>query len=443
MFQPVRIPAFLITFLATVSVATALADQPAVAPRLMPIGPAWAANSVNAAIFRNDPITTHGNTQYAAYYDADGRVVIATRSLDSTDWTPHVTELAGNIRDAHNVISIIADGDGYLHVSWDHHGHPLRYARSKSPGSLEFDVLNTMTGERESNVTYPQFFQLADGNLLFFFRDGASGRGNLVLNRYDTKSKTWSQLHSNLISGENQRNAYWQAAVDAKGSVHVSWVWRETWDVATNHDLCYARSDDGGVTWVKSDGTPYALPITATTAEIASEIPQKHELINQTSMCTDSDGRPVIATYFRPPGTSVVQYFIVRHDGSKWTTHQVSDRKTPFSLSGGGSKAIPISRPQVFARNVGEKTSIWIVYRDSERGNRVTIAGCDDLRSPTFFLRDLVDIDVRFWEPSYDHLRWQRDGVLSLYVQHVGQGDGERLEDVKPTPAYVLDWKPN
>src|SRR5437773_855659 len=136
-------------------------------------------------------------------------------------------------------------------------------------------------------------------------RDASSGNGNLVVNHHDTKAKTWSQMYANLISGEHARNAYWQACVDGRGSIHISWVWRESGDVATNHDLCYARSDDGGKIWKKSDGSDYALPITASTAEIALGIPQKHELINQTSMCTDDEGHPMIATYFRPEGQPV------------------------------------------------------------------------------------------------------------------------------------------
>lgn len=423
------------------SVSAALADGPAADVQLLPIGEAWAQNSVNVTVFRNDPITTHGDRQYASYYNADGRVVIAERRIGETEWKSTVTDLKGKVTDAHNVISMIADGEGYLHLSWDHHGNPLRYARSKTPGSMDFTTM-PMTGKTETNVTYPQFFKQANGNLIFMYRNGSSGRGNLAVNAYDAKTQTWTQLHDKLIDGENQRNAYWQACVDNQGSIHVSWVWRTSGDVATNHNLCYARSDDGGVTWKKSDGTAYAMPITAGTAELASAIPQKHELINQTSMCTDTDGRPVLATYFRPPGTKIVQYFIIRHDGKAWKTTPVTDRKTAFSLSGGGSKAIPISRPQVLAKTENGKTGVWVIFRDSERDSRVSMAGCDDLSNPTWTTRDLTDFSVRYWEPSYDHVRWQRDGVLNLYVQMAGQGDGEKLEAVGPQTAYVLEWKP-
>ena len=409
--------------------------------KLMPLGPAWAANSVNTTVFRNDPITSHGDLQYAAFYDADGRVVISTRTIGQNEWRSTATSLTGNVRDAHNGVSIIADGAGYLHLSWDHHDHPLRYVRSTSPGSLELTEKLPMTGKNEENVSYPQFFRLPDGNLIFFYRDGASGRGNLVINHYDAKVRSWTQVHENLISGENKRNAYPQACVDARGGIHVSWVWRESPDVATNHDLCYARSNDGGKTWKRSDGTSYKLPITAATAEVAAPIPQRHELINQTSMCADEEGQPMIATYFRPEGEQAPQYFLVHHDGRAWKTVQVTQRKTPFSLSGLGSKAIPISRPQVLATTSG-KTKVAMIFRDAERESRVSIARCADLSNPKWSVVDLTDFTVQFWEPSYDHARWQHDRVLDMYVQKSGQGDAETVEAVEPQVAYVLELKP-
>lgn len=410
---------------------------------LTKVGMGWAANSVNAVIFRNDPITTVGDTQFVAYYDDQGRVIVGSRKLGDSEWELTPTALTGNNKDAHNMISLIADGDGYLHISWDHHGHSLRYAVSKTPATPDFGEKVPMTGQTETNVTYPQFFKLASGDLIFFYRDGASGRGNLVMNRYDLKQKKWTQLHNNLISGEGQRNAYWQCSVGGDGSIHLSWVWRESPGVETNHDLCYAKSADGGLSWTKSDGTPYQLPITQDSAEIAQAIPQKHELINQTSMCVDGEGHPIIATYWRPEGTEVVQYFIVRHNGAKWSSSQVSERAVPFSLSGGGSKQIPISRPQVLAKSEGGKTAVYLVYRDvTENEGKAILASCPNIAAGKWERRAITDFGVRYWEPSYDHIRWDRDKVLSLYVQTVGQGDGETLEKIGVTPVYVFDYKP-
>ena len=116
----------------------------------------------------------------------------------------------------------MVDGDGYLHMSWDHHGHPLRYCRSKEPGSLELTEKMPMTGKKEGRVTYPEFYRLPDGNLLFLYRDGASGRGNLMMNHYDLTTKKWTQRQDAFINGEGRRNAYWQMCTDTKGTIHIS-----------------------------------------------------------------------------------------------------------------------------------------------------------------------------------------------------------------------------
>lgn len=312
---------------------------------LIPIAPGWAKNSVNATIFRLNSLVTHEDHQVAAFYDEGGQVILSRRRLADRQWTIHETGLTGNVRDAHNCISLMVDGDGFLHLCWDHHNHPLRYVRSLASGSFDFTEKLSMTGMAEEKVTYPQFYRLPGGDLLFFYRDGKSGDGNLMLNRYDLRTQTWTQVQHGFVDGQGERNAYWQATIDDQGTFHLSWVWRESPDVATNHDLCYARSTDGGVTWQKSSGERYTLPITVENAEIACSIPQGHELINQTSMCADGQGRPYIASYWRPPGTAVPQYHLVYHDGEGWRMSQVSARTTPFTLGGVGTRRIPISRP--------------------------------------------------------------------------------------------------
>ena len=315
--------------------------------RLVEVGKGYSQTSVNTAVFRNNSLVTQGNEQYIAYYDAEGYLVLGKRKLGSEKWTLNRTQYRGNVKDAHNVISLMLDGDGYLHVSFDHHGHPLNYCRSVAPRSLQLGDKEPMTGVDEGNVTYPEFYRLAGGDLLFAYRSGSSGRGNLVMNRYDVKARRWMRVQDVLIDGEDQRNAYWQLYVDARGTIHLSWVWRETWHVETNHDLCYARSMDNGRTWQKANGEPYDLSIRMANAEYACRIPQNSELINQTSMSADADGNPYIATYWRDPDSDIPQYRMVWHDGKTWHSRQVSQRTTPFSLKGGGTKMIPIARPRI------------------------------------------------------------------------------------------------
>ena len=378
-----------------------------------------------------------------AYYDAERYLVLGKRAIGSTRWTTLRSAYQGKTDDAHNAISLMVDGAGYLHLSWDHHNNALRYARGVSPGSLVLGAKMTMVGTDEESVSYPEFYKLPDGNLLFFYRIGGSGRGNLAINRYDVLQHKWERLQSNLISGEGARNAYWQAFLDHRGTLHVSWVWRESPDVASNHDMAYARSRDGGRTWENSAGVPYALPITAASAEYAARIPQNSELINQTSMSADRDGRPYIASYWRDAGSTVPQYHVVFNTGSSWQVNALDFRHTAFSLSGEGTKRIPISRPQIMVDNKAAEPGGLMVFRDEERGSKVSVVKIRSFRTAgAWSVSDLGDADVGAGEPSFDTERWRTAGVLSLFVQQVAQVDGEGRADVAATPVTVLDWKP-
>lgn len=410
---------------------------------LVPITTAWAQNSINANILRHNAVVTHGDRQTVAFYDADGVVTLAVRTLGTDAWDIKRTPYTGNVRDAHNVISIMVDGAGYLHVAWDHHNNPLRYCRSVAPGSLDLTELLPMTGLTEERVTYPEFYRLPDGNLIFLYRDGASGRGNLMLNHYDCATQRWTQRQDAFIHGEDERNAYWQMCADVHGTLHISWVWRETPDVATNHDICYAKSPDGGITWQTSTGTPYKLPITAATAEYAAHVPQASELINTTSMCADAQGRPYIATYWRPAGTEVPQYHLVYHDGAAWHTTQISNRQTPFTLAGPGTKRVPISRCRIVADARDTATRAYLLFRDVERGDKVSVAVCRDLRQGEWTVEDLTAFPVGLWEPSYDTELWEQKKQLHVYVQAVGQGDGEGVDDLAAQMVSILEWQPD
>ncbi|UII20320.1 BNR repeat-containing protein [Fulvivirga ligni] len=400
------------------------------------VGQGWARNSVNTVIFRKNSLITHDGVQYIAYYNADAQLVLGKRKVGARAWFTQVTAYEGHAQDAHNDISVTVDGDGYLHVSWDHHDTPLRYARSVSPGSLELSKEMIMTGSQESKVSYPEFYKLPGGDLLFFYRDGSSGNGSLVMNKYDHKNKTWHRLQDQLIDGEGQRNAYWQACVDASGTIHLSWVWRESPDVASNHDLCYAKSSDGGVTWQTSNGQRYQLPITINTAETVQAIPQNSELINQTSMVANSQGDPFIISYWKPKGSDVPQYQLV-YKNRDWKVENLSFRSEPFSLSGMGTKKIPISRPQILVT----EDQVFVIFRDAERDNRISVAQNKMPFKDPWTITDLTGSGYDSWEPTLDSEQWHQNHVISLFLQKTDQIDGEGLSDQPASVVEVLDWK--
>lgn len=425
----------LFALFATIAACPAAGRDRQLRTRLVDVAPGFSRTSVNTAVFRNSPLVTHGRWQFICFYDADGYLTIGKRRRGSTRWTLKRSPYKGNVADAHNVASMGIDGEGYLHVSFDHHGNALRYCRSLRPLSLDLGPLEPMTGSDERDVTYPEFYTLSHGDLLFAYRSGASGHGNLVMNRYDVTAHRWQRVQDVLIDGENERNAYWQLTVDRRGVIHLSWVWRETWMVETNHDLCYARSRDNGLTWERSDGTPYALPIRQTNAEVAWHVPQNSELINQTSMSADAEGHPYIATYWRDSTQSVPQYRLVWHDGTCWQMQQVGNRHTAFTLKGGGTKMIPVARPRLLV----DGRRIIYLFRDAERGSRVSAYVNVNLGHAPWTETDLTDYSVDAWEPTIDANLWNAHRRLDVFVQCTHQGDGERQVEAAPEMVRVME----
>ena len=79
----------------------------------------WAGHPVGFSLLTAPP------HQYAAYYDADRRMVVAQRNLDEETWTK--TVLPEKVAwDSHNYITMTLDDDGYLHLSGNMHVHPLK-----------------------------------------------------------------------------------------------------------------------------------------------------------------------------------------------------------------------------------------------------------------------------------------------------------------------------
>ena len=108
------------------------------------------------------------------------------------------------------------------------------------------------------------------------------------------------------------------------GWFHLSWVWRDSPDAATNHDLSYARSRDL-VRWERSDGTPLPLPIRLGDAEIVDPVPVRGGMINNnTPIGFDAAGRAGIA-FHKFDGAGNTQVFVARREATGWRVAQASD----------------------------------------------------------------------------------------------------------------------
>ena len=333
--------------LAAAVAATARAETPPA--DVLDVAPVWAGHPVGFSLL------TVNDRQLVGFYDADRRLTVAVRSLDEKDWVfvplPRHTGW-----DSHNSIEMAVDRDGFVHLTADMHTSPLVYFRSRHPLSEpfttdSFEPLHHMTGDQtgdqERRVTYPRFLHDAAGDLVFMYRYGSSGNGDQILNRYDTTTRQWHRLLDQPLTcgrvGDATMNAYLHGPVRGPdGFFHLAWVWRDTPDCETCHDVCYARSRDL-VHWERSDGTPLGLPITAATCEVVDPVPAGGGLLNGLlRIGFDAAGRPVLS-YHKYDDMGRSQIFTARLEDGRWRIRQTSDWSERITFSGRGSIGLEAS----------------------------------------------------------------------------------------------------
>jgi hypothetical protein len=459
----------------------------------------FAGVEINATAFKNQSLVTVGDYQFTSFYtgssSANDELVIGRRNLVASPnvWSlVHTGFQSFNINDSHNVSSIGVDGDGFLHVSWGMHNHPMQYARSTTtvvnddPIAMTGVLANQFPLQSGGDFTYPEFYNIPDsGDLLFAYRTGVSGNGEYQLARWDDATNVWNAVHAarnstdasavqpwmdNDFGGDSNvdANAYFNGLqYDSTGRLHVTWTWRAGTnltgfnDYQSNHNIMYAYSDNDGVDWRLQNGTllqrdptgapPITHDIDEANAMPVINLPHGSSLINQASSAIGPDDHLYTATWYAPNaagGNHTRQYMLLEFDGTTWEQHQVGARATENSNSRVPESSLAtfrMSRPIVLTDS---ENRVFVVYSDyqrdpaavslSQKKNFVTIAYSESAERDDWQVIDLAtEEDVGLWEPKYDLTRWERDGILSMLYQPAGN-------NITPaptqTPVSILEW---
>jgi hypothetical protein len=437
-------------------------------------------SSINTVSFIRSALLTVSNQQFMVYYGRhqtkasypdNNTLWVARRTLGSNDWqVARTTFKADNIGDGHDVAVFGIDGAGFMHLSWGMHCGNLHYARSTAPvtgsGPLAFTPdlgAKGMTG-KEVAVTYPQFIAQTNGDLLFLYRVGSSGGGDTWLNHWSVASQTWNNVNvrrgagipfiKGNWSGVDNYNAYpSMPCTDEAGNLYLIWCWRETPAFQSNHDLLFAQSPDGGVTWRRFDGRTYDLPISKSgehghpnaAAQIIRAIPQNYSLINQAGMCLDAANTPVAATWWAPATATNNyrrQYMVLfpNADGI-WQVRQISQRiNEPVGVRPSDSAVRELGRPVVIC---DRQNRLLVLYRDNTRNNGLKVACSQPFdRDPErrhWTTVVLTTDNLGSYEPVIDLARWQRDNMLDILYQ-ASSGQGYAPPANTASPIGVLEW---
>ncbi len=411
---------------------------------------------INGAVSANDVLVSANGYQYCAYYVknvtsgttyhvAAGRRRAPTGSTAGGAWeiadlttSTFTNGLSGGVPwNSHCAIALGIDLENdKIHLAWDMHNKTLRYratpagVTTASPAAWSAALFGTETsrmgGSTVTNVTYPNFVRDANGSLGFFYRYGTSSSGYWQTRDYDgtTATPSWSSAFAydagtgtDPATGSASRTAYPNGfSIDRNNRYHMTFVWRE--DVngggdGTNHDLCYAYSDDKGLTWHNNAGGVIASQSGRTKITIASPglvvrpIPQGNGLMNTQGQEIDSSGRVHTLMYHRDTAKaagavstftpSVSSYFHYWRDGlGNWHRSQV-----PFDCTG--------SRPRMYFD--AQDNAVAILADGSLRVFAAT-------KASNWTDWTLVGTEVNYLSDSVaDRDLFRTTGVLSVFEQ--------------------------
>lgn len=312
----------------------------------IPVAKVWSGHSVGF-----DLLTTE-QFQYVGYYDEGQNMVIAQRALNSRVWKKTILPTKVGW-DSHNDIVMAVDKKGFLHVSGNMHAVPLIYFRSEAPENIDHFARLPMTGQKEERVTYPVFIKNKDGDLYFQYRDGGSGNGNTLYNRYDPVTQSWSPLFDTpFFDGEGESNAYsTNPSLGPDGYFYIVWSWRLTPVANTCHNLSCIRSRDM-LHWETMSGQPVTLPIQwRNTQPVAVPVGPWNGLTNMSyNIGWDREKNPCIV-YHQYDRQRISQIFVARWERnsagkSSWQTQQIShwtDFTWALDLTGSLKHSITVS----------------------------------------------------------------------------------------------------
>lgn len=394
------------------------------------------------------PVLSYKDYQYATYYEATGELVIARRPLEPAGpWLESVLQgFTMKSQDRHNKIAIgVSEGDGRIHLSFDHHNTPkINYAVSSigvasDPANATWDdrtftfTPNLGLKIKPDLVTYPDFVSLhGTGNLIVYWRSGGAIGGEMNIAHYNSENSKWSFIgrftsREGRYKGKFGTRGPYLAGIksDPLGQLQVAWLWREEDKLRRgdfhygNHGLFYAQSQDGGFSWLDSwckeiaDTRKKEVISIDTIGKLAYDIPMELEPSNaqMTSAIDPQTGNyHVIVVHVQrddPAARSTHHY--VRDSSGNWTA-KASSLPT-------GSGATLVFQDDLLFAFIGTD----ILYANRQSG----FSEWKKIKMP----KNLPKGDYR-WDTGR-----LPQGVVSLSVQLTPTKRGE------PTPVQVLDFE--
>ncbi len=369
--------------------------------------------------------------QFVGYFNKDRNLTVASRQTNDPKWAYKILPTKVGW-DSHNSIVMAIDRDNCLHISGNMHNDTLIYFKTEKPFQIASfqKVFPQVSVKDESSCTYPGFVKDANGQVIYFYRIGSSGKGNTINNVYDEAIKTFKRLTDKpLFDGMDDMSAYSGGTrLEADGFFHLTWVWRDTPDCETNHDLSYAKSKDL-IHWETMAGEPVELPITPLKKQFTVDaIPAKGGIINGGWVLFFDDKKNPCFAFHKYDTGGISQLFIAKSDGKEWQIKQISNWNYRWAFSGPGSIESEI---KINSAKLNPDNTIKVAYWHTQKGHgEITV----DNKTGTLIEDKTVQIPNDMYPVE---LLKPNSGIDSMSVKW----QNGRIEKTNNKAFYALRWE--
>jgi len=259
----------------------------------------------------SNKIVRYENKTHIAYLKYEGgshKAYVRTYHHDTGEWDDEV--YLGSIYDNHGGPALAIDSNGYLYVFYDGHHASLKWRKSTNPNDASSWTDAEAVPNQATDPTYPSVVIDTSDNVHLIYRGDQTTNCKLYYQKYNGSS--WST--ATILAEDNSSlipSYSCSVAIDSNDVLHVGVHFFDL-DNTKGKKVGYMKSDDGGGTWKKSDGTTYTLPVTSSTIETIEE----GDNLRLGNIAVDSDGHPFFVVHRLHNSPQNAQFW--RHNGTSW-----------------------------------------------------------------------------------------------------------------------------
>jgi len=269
---------------------------------------------------------------FFVFGDAENRPAISFYDLHAGSFARPLALGANPDGNAHRNPTLLIDQAGFVYVFYGYHGgrQPIRVLRSAAP--YDIGQWTSLPDFTEGEGSYAEPWEVRPGEFLVPHRIPSGW----AFKKSADAGKTWGPTVrlAEFDTYEFCSTVYGMTMAERGGfprNVHFAWSklgggsaeakrTKPLW--ARRFNVYYACSDDGGTTWRRSDGTPYALPITEDTAERIHDSGEHGVWLKDIQI--DPQGRPCILFIDADTSTYESTWKFARHYQDGWAFSDIA-----------------------------------------------------------------------------------------------------------------------